>query len=169
MRKCIGGLLMMAIAMCWWSAPTWAHDQHQHEPQAQATQAPAKPEDAVLKVLAQYRAAMEARSVEKLARVMDPDVLVLEGIHMNVGWADYRDNHIGPEMKEWMAFRVADPKVIETLVAGDLAYAVQKATLTIVLADKTVTVDAAETFLLRKGPGGWKIKHIHFSGKSRPA
>ena len=44
-----------------------------------------KPEAPVLDVLSRYQAAMEARSVERLAEVMHPEVLVLEGIYKNGG------------------------------------------------------------------------------------
>jgi ketosteroid isomerase-like protein len=111
---------------------------------------------------------MEARSVEKLAEIVDPELLVLEGVHKNVGWPDYRDNHIGPEMKEWREFKAQDPRILEVEVHGDLAYAVQEATFTIVMADATtVTLAGAETFVLRKGASGWRIKHVHFSGKKK--
>lgn len=157
----------MALALCSAAPLAWGHGQHSHPPEAQAKPAEVKPEDPILKVLAEYRAAMEAKSIEKLAAVMDPNLLILEGVHTNVGWADYRDNHIGPEMRDWKEFKVADPKVLEVVIAGDMAYAVEQAVITIAMAEKTVVIDAAETFVLRKGPEGWKIKHLHYSGKPR--
>jgi len=33
--------------------------------------------------------------------------------------------------------------------------------------EKTMTLDAAETIVLGKGPEGWRIKHTHFSGKAK--
>lgn len=128
-----------------------------------------KPEAQVLDVLSRYQAAMEARSVEKLSEVMHREVLVLEGVYKNVGWPDYRDNHIGPEMKEWKEFKTLGRTVIEAAVHGDAAYAVQEATYSIVTGEKTVTLAAAETFVLQKGVEGWKIKHVHFSGKTKAA
>lgn len=122
---------------------------------------------AVLKILSDYRAAMEAKSVEKLAAMMAPDLLVLEGVHKNVGWPDYRDNHIGPEMAEWERFKTLDPKLVEIVVDGRLAYAVEESTAVIVAEGKTTTLAAAETFILKKDLAGWKIRHLHFSGKKR--
>lgn len=121
--------------------------------------------DAVRRVLRAYQAAMEARSVEALGKVVDPDLLVLEGTHKNAGWKDYRDNHIGPEMAEWKSFQVADPKIVSLEVEHGMAYAVQEATYTIALEGKTVSMAGAETFVLRKGRGGWRVKHVHFSAK----
>lgn len=126
----------------------------------------ASPEEgAIRKVLAAYQAAMEARSVEKLAAVVTDDLLILEGTHKNDGWADYRDKHIGPEMAEWKEFKTAGQRISRLEVGGTLAYVVQEATYTIVAADGPVVMLGAETFVLGKTDKGWKIKHVHLSGK----
>lgn len=121
--------------------------------------------DAVRKVLDGYRAAMEHRSVSELAAVVSQDLLVLEGVHKNDGWADYRDNHIGPEMAEWKEFRTAGARLSKLEVGSDLAYAVQEATFTIVDAKGPVVLLGAETIVLGKEPKGWKIRHLHLSVK----
>lgn len=146
-----------------------AHGAEARPETAQKTEAPGEqnPEAEVLRVLSLYHAAMEARSVDKLEEVVDPELLVLEGVHKNVGWADYRDNHIGPEMKEWKEFKVRDPRVLEVDVHGEFAYAVEEATFTITTADQSVVLSGVETFVLKKGPSGWKIRHLHFSSKRR--
>lgn len=120
---------------------------------------------AVKRVLGAYRAAMEARSVESLAKIVDGDLLVLEGTHKNAGWKDYRDNHIGPEMAEWKSFASSEPRLAALEIERDMAYAVQEATCTIVTADKTVVMASAETFVLRRSKGGWRVKHVHMSFK----
>ena len=121
----------------------------------------------VLATLTEYRKAMEARSVDRLAAVVDPELTVIEGIHKNAGWPDYRDNHIGPEMKDWKAFQVLDPLISEVTVSGDHAYALQQATYTITTAKDTVVLDGVESFVLRKSSDTWKIKLVHFSAKRR--
>lgn len=126
----------------------------------------ASPEEtAIRKVLADYQAAMKARSVVKLAAVVTDDLLILEGTHKNDGWADYRDKHIGPEMAEWKEFKIANPVISRLEIAGALAYIVQEATYTIVAAEETVVMLGAETFVLGKTGKDWKIKHVHLSGK----
>lgn len=122
-------------------------------------------EASIRKVLAEYHAAMESRKVEKLAAVVTDDLLVLEGTHKNDGWADYRDKHIGPEMAEWTGFKIAGPVISRLEVSGDLAYAVQEATITIVTAKEPVVLLSADTYVLVKTTKGWKIKHVHMSGK----
>lgn len=132
---------------------------------ATAALAASSEEASVRKALSDYRTAMEERSVAKLAEVVSDDLLVLEGTYKNVGWADYRDKHIGPEMAEWKEFRVADPKLTKLEIEGDMAFAVQEATYTIVDAKETVVMLGAETLVLTKEAKGWKIRHLHLSGK----
>lgn len=127
--------------------------------------APPELPDAVAAVLRDYRAAMEARSVEKLAAVFDPELFLFEGTHQNAGWADYRDNHIGPEMKEWSGFEVLDTHIADAIVAADVAYVATVSTYRIVAEGKAVKITAAESFVLIRKQGVWKIRHLHYSGK----
>lgn len=148
------GYVAAALALALGGA-VWAHEDEKH----------VSPETSIRQVLKEYQAAMEARSVEKLAAVVTDDLLILEGTHKNDGWADYRDKHIGPEMAEWKEFKIENPVISRLEVDGALAYIVQEATYTIVFADKTVAMLGAETFILGKTDAGWKIKHVHLSGK----
>jgi ketosteroid isomerase-like protein len=121
--------------------------------------------EAIAAVLRDYRAAMEARSVEKLAAVFDPELFLFEGTHQNAGWPDYRDNHIGPEMKEWSEFKVLDARVADAVIGAEIAYVATVSTCRIVAAGKPVRMTAAESFLLVRREGAWKIRHLHYSGK----
>lgn len=152
----------MVVAAALAATGAWAHEAHKHP-------APAAPvvDAGVMKVLARYRAAFEARSTEKLGEVMDPAVLVLEGTGKDVGWAAYRDDHIGPEMKDWESLAYADTVVVDSQTTGDSAWAVTQATVTIVSAGKPMTLDVAETFVLSRSEGVWRIRHLHWSGKRR--
>lgn len=53
---------------------------------------PAGVEAAVLATVSAYRSAIAEGSLDKLASVVEPELTVLEGMHLNRGWADYRDN-----------------------------------------------------------------------------
>ena len=120
----------------------------------------------VAAVVEAYQAAMEARSLEKLALVFDPDLVVLEGTHQNVGWTDYRDHHIGPEMKEWSGFKVLASRITDSVVEGGLAFLVLESNYRITtLKGPATTIAAAETLVLRLSSGRWRIRHLHFSSK----
>lgn len=127
-----------------------------------------KPEDQILSVLDHYRIAMETKSLKALAEVMDPQLLIYEGLHKNDSWQDYRDNHIAEHFKEWKQFKIQDPKVVELFVSGDLAYAVQVAANRVMSENgKEKISDSVQTFVFRKVAQGWKIKHIHSFSKQR--
>ena len=122
-------------------------------------------DDPILTLLDRYREAMEARSTEKLAAVVAPDLVVLEGTYKNVGWEDYRDNHIGKEMQDWKRFRVSDPKVVKIERSDSLAYVIVEETDEIETASDTTRLRVAQTFVLKKGREGWRIQHLHLSAK----
>lgn len=127
--------------------------------------APDAAREGVLKTIEQYRAAMTGKSLDKLAGAVDPSLTVMEGVYLNTSWADYRDNHIGPEMKEWKEFRIEGPELVSLTVDGDWAYAVTRATYTLVFPDKSLVLAGAETFVLKNSDAGWRIRHVHSSGK----
>ena len=116
--------------------------------------AASSPPAPVAAVVAAYHAAMEARSVEPLALLFDPDLVVLEGTHQNTGWADYRDHHIGPEMREWSQFKVLESRIIDSVTDGGLGYVVLESKYRITSQGKPVTVAAAETLVLKWTGGG---------------
>lgn len=59
-------------------------------------------EKSVREVLMQSAAAFEKGDMAALEKhwANDESVTVFESGHANYGWADYRDKHLGPEMKE---------------------------------------------------------------------
>lgn len=142
------------------------HEKMGHEAMEPARETSDAP--ALLRVVDAYRAALVERSVEDLGQTVTPDLLVLEGVHKNVGWPDYRDNHIGPEMKEWKRFEVLGaPKTLETRMAGSFGYVVQESAYRVVTADGPIELTSAETFVLRKSAEGWRIRHLHYSGQRK--
>lgn len=123
---------------------------------------------AVLRVLTNYRAAMAARDLGALAKTVAPDLMVAEGTLVNLGWEEYRDRHIGPEMRGWLYFRVSGVRTEALEISGDQAFAVQGSIVTLGENDGPVSLASVETFVLRRTDGSWKIRHIHFSGKRIP-
>ena len=116
-----------------------------------------------------YDAAFNARDLDKLASFYDPDVTMYEGGGVNHGWADYRDRHLGPELKafENLEFGHANTKVT-ILPGGQAAYATSEYFLKAKIGAREVDTRGLETLLLLKGTDGrWKIRHSHTS--SRPA
>jgi ketosteroid isomerase-like protein len=78
--------------------------------------------DGVAAALAAYSAAIGAMDVDAAGALVTDDFLIFEGAGVNRGWADYRDNHLGPELEmfEAISFEFSE---IEAEASGNLAWA----------------------------------------------
>lgn len=115
-----------------------------------------------------YDAAFMAKDLDRLATFYHPDVTIYEGGGINNGWADYRDRHLGPELKAFsnMQFGHTDTKVT-VLPGGQSAYATSRYTLKAKMAEREIDAEGLETLLLIRTPEGWKIRHSHTSSRPR--
>ena len=116
-----------------------------------------------------YDAAFLAKDLDRLATFYHPDVTIYEGGGINNGWVDYRDRHLGPELKAFsnLQFGHTDHKVT-VLPGGQAAYATSRYTIKAKMGERDLDSEGLETLLLVKMPdGSWKIRHSHTS--SRPA
>lgn len=139
---------------------------------ANAAQAPAGDAASVAAWLQGYDAAFMARDLAKLGTFYHPDVTIYEGGGINNGWADYRDNHLGPELKAFQDLQFAHSNTRVTMLAGgDAAYATSRYIIKAKMGDRLIDSEGLETLLLVKGPDGWKIRHSHTSSRPvrRPA
>ena len=118
--------------------------------------------------LKNYDAAFLSRDLTRIAAFYHPDVTIYEGAGVNNGWADYRDRHLGPELKafENLEFAHSDMKVT-VLPGGESAYAISRYTIKAKMGDRVLDNEGLETLLLVKTPDGWKIRHSHTSGRAR--
>jgi ketosteroid isomerase-like protein len=102
--------------------------------------------------------------------VNDESLTVFESGHANYGWADYRDHHLGPEMKEMQntKYSFSDMKIH---VSGNTAWATMKYSIAADVgeAGKTRHVDGGglATAVLEKRDGLWRIVHWHSSAPRR--
>ena len=102
--------------------------------------------------------------------VNDESLTVFESGHANYGWADYRDNHLGPEMREMKntTYSFSDIKIH---LAGKTAWATFKYTIAADVTEngKQRHVDGAGlgTAILEQRDGHWRIVHWHSSAPRR--
>jgi len=116
-----------------------------------------------------YDAAFNAKDLDKLATFYHPDVTIYEGGGINNGWVDYRDRHLGPELKslENLQFGHSNAKVI-VLPGGQSAYATSEYSIKAKMGDRQLDSGGLETLVLVKGGDGtWKIRHSHTSSRAR--
>jgi uncharacterized protein YcnI len=118
-----------------------------------------------------YDAAFNAKNLDQLANFYHPEVTIYEGGGINNGWADYRDHHLGPELKalENLQFGRRNTKV-RLLGDGRSAYAVSEYFIKGKTKDRDIDGGGLETLVLIRMPdGAWKIRHSHTSSRRRPA
>ena len=116
-----------------------------------------------------YDAAFNAKDLDKLATFYHPDVTIYEGGGINNGWIDYRDRHLGPELKSFenLQFGHSNTKVT-VLPGGQSAYATSEYAIKAKMGDRQLDSGGLETLVLVKGADGtWKIRHSHTSSRAR--
>ena len=91
---------------------------------------------------------------------------VIEGAGINRTWADYRDDHLAPELKEMRNFRYR-PSEIEARVAGNVAWATFRYALQADVKERAVDIVGRGTAVLERRGSRWVIRHTHTSGRAR--
>ncbi len=117
-------------------------------------------------VLQAYSDAINAEDVEAMAAqvVADERFSVIEGRGTNVGWADYRDHHIGPEFaSERIDFHVYGYHDIDVRVGHMFAYATFTYAFEATLDGEPYNKEGRGTAVLMRTPEGWRIRHIQTS------
>lgn len=120
--------------------------------------------------LKSYDAAFTAKDLDKLSTFYHPDVTIYEGGGINNGWIDYRDRHLGPELKSFenLQFGHSNTKVT-VLPGGQSAYATSEYSIKAKMGDRELDSGGLETLVLVKSADGtWKILHSHTSSRARP-
>lgn len=91
---------------------------------------------------------------------------VMEGAGINRGWADYRDHHLAPELKELRDFQYR-PAQIEAHVSGDLAWAIFRYTLKARTGERAIDNVGRGTAILERRGGRWVVRHTHTASRAR--
>jgi len=136
------------------------------------TTAPANDEAAVREALIKSALSFEKNDIAMATQVWanDESLTVFESGHANYGWADYRDNHLGPEMREMKNTKYVFSD-IRVHLAGKTAWATFKYTISADVgeAGKMRHVEGAGlgTAVLEKRDGQWRIVHWHSSAPRR--
>ena len=126
------------------------------------------PAEHIKEVLMKNAAGFERGDMAALNAVWanDESVTVFESGHANYGWADYRDNHLAPELKEMknVKYRLSD---IRAKVSGATAWATFKYALTADVGARRVEVAGLGTAVLERRGQEWRIVHWHTSAPRR--
>ena len=161
-QKMSGGLRVLSAVALFAVAVTFGVGHKR----AALAQAPV--EAAVREVLLKSAIAFEKYDVELITKVWanDESVTVFESGHANYGWADYRDRHLLPEMKEMKntKYTLSDIKV---KVSGTTAWAIFKYAISADMRTRHIDGSGLGTAVLEKRGDEWRIVHWHSSPPRR--
>jgi ketosteroid isomerase-like protein len=130
---------------------------------------PAREDAAIVAWLQSFDRAFIAKDLDALSGFYHPDVTIFEGGGVNNGWADYRDHHIGPELKGFESLQFDHRNVaVHVMEGGVVAYVTSDYSLKARTGGLDVDSSGLETLLLVKSGGAWKIRHSHTSARRRP-
>jgi uncharacterized protein (TIGR02246 family) len=118
---------------------------------------------------AAYDAAFNAKDLTKLAALYHPDVTIFEGAGINRGWVDYRDNHLGPELKAFQNLQWAHSNIVVHALGDAAAYVTAEYSIKYTTGERTVDGAGIATHVLVREEGQWKIRHSHTASRRRPA
>lgn len=125
-------------------------------------------ENDVIKILQQNAVAFAKNDMAAMNKIWatNESLTIFESGHANYGWIDYRDNHLGPEMKEMTntKYEYLDPKV---KVSGSMAFATMKYMISGDSNGKHFDSAGLATAVLEKSSGKWRIVHWHSSSPRR--
>ena len=125
----------------------------------------------ITRFLASYDRAFNNKDLQALAGFYHPDVTIYEGGGINTGWADYRDHHLGPELKQFENLQFAHSNVqAHLLEGGKAAYVTAEYSLKAKVGERAIDGGGLETLVLvQDASGAWKIRHSHTSARRRPS
>ena len=116
-----------------------------------------------------YDAAFNAKDIGKLAAFYHLDVTIFEGGGINRGWVDYRDNHLGPELKSFENVQWAHSNIVVHVLGESAAYVTADYSIKYKAGERNVDSGGIATHVLVKEQGRWKIRHSHTAARRRPA
>jgi ketosteroid isomerase-like protein len=161
MKKTLFGLVIFAAVGLMFLSSVWL---------ATSSSAQTSDERMVADVLRQNAVAFTKNDMATMSKIWadSPNVIVFESGHANYGWADYRDTHLAPEMKEMKntKYEFTD---IKTKVSGKMAYATMKYSISADIGTHRVDGAGLATAVLEKFGKNWRIVHWHSSAPRRAA
>lgn len=145
------------------AAPAFAQD-HAHSADHAAASVAAEATEASTIVDA-FHAALQAGDTTGALAFLAPDVMIFEGGGAERSREEYASHHLGSDA----AFSAAtEASVIRRSgwASGDVAWIVSEGRTTGQFNGRAVNLLTTETMVLRRGPDGWRIQHIHWSSRT---
>lgn len=122
-------------------------------------------DEAVRKVILQFEEGVKNRDLTKIEPLMADDLVAIENGHRNDGWADFRDHHLVPEMKEPAPEMKAEIMRVKATSQMGWGYTRNEWNTTRKNGE-TVTIQLWSTYIVGKRGKEWKIVLLDWSIRS---
>jgi len=134
-----------------------------------AAQEGADSDRAVVKAIVEaVGAGMEAGDFASLDTLFSDSrgVHIIEGAGVNHGWAEYRDDHLAPELENFENFSYRWFGV-EPVVDGNASWASFRYELAADTKSGHVETEGRGTIILQRRADRWQVVHLHTSGRRK--
>lgn len=110
--------------------------------------------------VAAFEAALEAKDIGKIERLVSVDIVVFENGYRNNGWQDFRDHHLIPEFKHSTGAYTSS--IVKIDVNGDMAWGYSRMERAQTRGNPEKP-DVWTTYVLRRESAAWKIVALNWS------
>jgi ketosteroid isomerase-like protein len=117
----------------------------------------------VMAVVIDFHQAIEEGYREGAVRLLDENLIVFETGYVETSRDEYAGGHLDADMQYAMTVK-REIVHSQTMVSGNVAVVLSQTRSRGEFAGKKINLTNTETMVLRLGPDGWKIAHIHWSG-----
>ncbi len=125
------------------------------------------PEDEVRNVILRFEQGLAERDLSKIEPLMAADLVAFENGHRNDGWADFRDHHLVPEMKE-----PAPPmksEVVRVVASPQMGWGYTRTDMTLTRKNgQKVQAVLWSVYVVEKRAEGWKLAMLDWSLRVLP-
>ncbi len=123
-----------------------------------AATSPLEKDDGPEQLVRRFHEALQQRDVKAIEKLVASELVVFENGERNDGWADFRDNHLVPEMQE--PAPESKWELVKVKAGSDLAWAYTHETFT---SPRGAPIVVWSVFVLEKRTDRWKITALDWS------
>jgi ketosteroid isomerase-like protein len=118
--------------------------------------------------VARFHQALAQGEIAQVVQYLDPALVVFENGQAEYGLAEYREKHLPHDLDySRQVQRQMGPQAEQ--LAGDWAWVSSQVVVSGQVGGKQTRKQQLETMMLKRGPDGWKIVHIHWSARALKA
>ncbi|MBL8270514.1 c-type cytochrome, partial [Steroidobacter sp.] len=121
--------------------------------------------DGPLAIVKAFHAGLASGSASQVEKLLDPNVLIMEGGNVERSRQEYASHHLNSDLKFMSSVTYKLERQSGDTV-GDLAWVASESRLNGKSAPKPLELVSTESLVLRRTAAGWKIVHIHWSSRS---